>query len=117
RQLKDPDSFASGLKRILAARTKYRVGEAELLAAPEAKSPSVCLLALRLPAEGSWAVTAINFGRSPAEEEVNLARAFGVPADLVRGAKVTDALAGGGGGGSDRRGRPEDQARCAGGQD
>src|SRR5204863_197311 len=38
-QLKDPDSFVSSLKKVLAARTKYRVAEGALVAAPEPDSP------------------------------------------------------------------------------
>src|SRR5262249_15111702 len=78
RQLKDPDSFASRLKRLLAARKAYRVAEGELLAAPEPKDPGVCLLVLRLPGKGGLAVTALNFGRSAVEEEVDLTKVPGV---------------------------------------
>src|SRR5262249_49105524 len=62
-QLKDPDSFASRLQRLLAARKTHRIAEAELLAVPEGKSPAVCLLVLKLPAPDTFAVTALNFGR------------------------------------------------------
>jgi maltose alpha-D-glucosyltransferase/alpha-amylase len=93
RQLKDPDSFASRLKRLLAARKEYRVAEGELLAAPEPRDPGVCLLVLRLPGKGGLAVTALNFGRSAVEEEVDLTKAPGVAGDEVRGGKVVDAVA------------------------
>src|SRR5205085_5997609 len=48
-QLKDPDSFASRLQALLAARKAYRVAEGELLAAPETKTAGLCVLVLKLP--------------------------------------------------------------------
>jgi len=82
-QLKDPRSFASRLKRLLAARKEYRIAEAELVDVPEVKNPAVCLLVLRLPGKKT-AVTALNFSREAIEETVELKD--------VRGEKVTDIL-------------------------
>src|SRR5262249_811043 len=93
RQLKDPDSFASRLRRLLAARKAYRVAEAELLAAPEPKGPAVGLLVLRLPAQGGLAVSAVNFGRSAVVEEIDLTKVRGVTAEQLRGGKATDIVA------------------------
>jgi maltose alpha-D-glucosyltransferase/alpha-amylase len=73
-QLKDPDSFASRLRAMLAARKKYRVAEGELLAVPEPKAPGVCVLVLRLP-DHPLAVTVLNFGREDAAEEIDLGEA------------------------------------------
>src|SRR5262249_37983146 len=87
RQLKDPDSFAARLKRLLAARRAHRIAEGELLAAPEAQSPAVCLLVLRLPGEGAFAVTALNYGRAPVEETVDLTKTPGLPAGKLGGAR------------------------------
>src|SRR3954468_24296924 len=64
-QLKDPESFASKLKVMLAARKKYRVAEGELLAVPEPKTPGLCVLVLKLP-DHPLAVTVLNFGRDDA---------------------------------------------------
>jgi maltose alpha-D-glucosyltransferase/alpha-amylase len=73
-QLKNPESFASRLKVMLAARKKYRVDEGELLAVPEPKSPGVCVLILKLP-DHPLAVTVLNFGREDVTEEIDLGAA------------------------------------------
>ena len=70
-QLKDPASFASRLKAMLAARAKYRIAEGELLAVPEPKEPGLCVLVLRLP-DHPLAVTVLNFNRSEVAEEIEL---------------------------------------------
>ncbi|MFO0927365.1 MAG: hypothetical protein U0736_10040 [Gemmataceae bacterium] len=61
-QLKTPESFASQLKTLLAARRQYRVAEGILLAVPEPRTAGVCVLVLRLP-DHPLAVTVLNFGR------------------------------------------------------
>src|ERR1700724_3647659 len=70
-QLKDPDSYASQLKRLLAARRKHRIAEGELVAAPEPKQSALCVLVLKLP-DHSPAVTVLNFGPKDVQEEVDL---------------------------------------------
>jgi len=96
RQLREPGSFVSRLKKVLAARKKYRIAEAELAAVPEAENPAVCLLVLKLPENGGVAVTGLNFGRSALAEELDLARVPGLAAAGLRG--VTDAVTGEAGG-------------------
>jgi trehalose synthase len=71
KQLEDPDSFVSQLRRLLEAREKYEIAEAELIAVPEPNHAGVCLLVLRLP-NTSVAVTAMNFSRQDVEERLNL---------------------------------------------
>jgi maltose alpha-D-glucosyltransferase/alpha-amylase len=90
-QLKDPRSFASRLRQLLAARKEHRIAEAELLAVPESKDRAVCLLVLRLPG-GAVAVTALNFGRDAVEETLDLAEVRGITAKGVGGEKVVDIL-------------------------
>ena len=70
-QLKDPESFASRLRGLLAARKKYRLAEGELLAVPEPKTRGLCVLVLKLP-DHPLAVTVLNFGREDAAEEIDL---------------------------------------------
>src|SRR5439155_1203097 len=70
-QLKDPESFASRLRVLLAARKKYRLPEGELLAVPEPKTPGLCVLVLKLP-DHPLALTVLNFGREEASEEIDL---------------------------------------------
>ena len=55
-------SFASRIKRLLAARRKYRLAEGELIAVPEPKASALCLLVLKLP-DHPLAVTALSGGR------------------------------------------------------
>src|SRR5262249_54798731 len=93
-QLKDPDSFVSQLKGVLAARRQYRLAEAELIAAPEVKNPTVAVLVLKLPEDKGFAVTGLNCGRSEMEEELDLARLPGLSVEGLRGRQVQDAVAG-----------------------
>jgi maltose alpha-D-glucosyltransferase/alpha-amylase len=90
-QLEDPKSFASRLRRLLAARKQYRIAEAEVLAVPEGKAPAVCLLVLRLPG-GPLAVTALNFGRDVVEERLDLTEVRGIAAKGMGGEEVVDIL-------------------------
>jgi len=71
-QLKDPDSFAMQLKRILAARKKYKIELATLVAAPKTSHSAVCILIMRSPDKSSTIITALNFSRESVKEEVNL---------------------------------------------
>jgi trehalose synthase len=70
-QLRDPESFASRLKVLLAARRRVRLAEGDLLAVPEPRAAGLCVLVLRLPGH-PLAVTALNFGREDAEEVLDL---------------------------------------------
>lgn len=96
-QLRDPDSFASRLKTMLAARKKYRVAEGELVAVPEPKDHGLCALVLRLP-DHPLAVTVLNFGRDEAAEEIDLggdgAAAAGRWVDILTGAPAGPAAGG-----------------------
>jgi maltose alpha-D-glucosyltransferase/alpha-amylase len=96
-QLKDPESFASRLRGLLAARRKVRLSEGELLAVPETKAPGLCVLVLKLP-DHPVAVTVLNFGRGEASEEIDLGdagkAAAGEWVDILTGKPV--APAGGG---------------------
>jgi trehalose synthase len=97
-QLRDPASFASKLKDMLAARRKYRVAEGELLAVPEPKAAGLCVLVLKLP-DHPLAVTVLNFGRQDADAEIEL------PADHRAAGGWTDILTGRPGGDSSAAGR------------
>jgi trehalose synthase len=70
-QLRDPGSFASRLKALLAARREYRVAEGEILSVPEPKTAGLCALVVRLP-DYPLAVAVLNFGRDDAAEEIDL---------------------------------------------
>jgi maltose alpha-D-glucosyltransferase/alpha-amylase len=92
-QLKDPRSFASGLRHLLAARRKARLAEGELLTVPEPRNSALCVLVLRLPGE-VLAVTALNFGRQDADEELDLRGLRGVVGDDLRVREWADILSG-----------------------
>ena len=70
-QLKDPDSFSMQLKRILAARKKYKIELAELVAVPETSHSAVCILVMRPPHKASTIITALNFSRESVTEDVD----------------------------------------------
>src|SRR5687768_6990493 len=93
-QLKNPDSFASQLKGMLAARKKYRLAEGELLAVPEPKAAGLCVLVLKLP-DHPLAVTVLNFGREDVSEEIDLGdagkKAAGEWIDIITGKAVAPA--------------------------
>lgn len=69
-QLKNTYSFASGLKRILAARIEWNIANGELLEVLPASSPSVILLIHRLPAMGKIHLLGVNFGSACAQEAI-----------------------------------------------
>jgi maltose alpha-D-glucosyltransferase/alpha-amylase len=73
-QLRDPRSFASRLKEMLAARKQAHLPEAELRQVPEPAAPGTCLLVFGLP-DGKQAVTALNFARREVEAELDLGKA------------------------------------------
>lgn len=92
-QLRDPDSFASQLKRLLAARRQARLAEGELLAVPEPKASALCVLVLRLP-DQPLALTVLNFGRDEVEEEIDLRNLGKQTTDDLRGRTWKDMLTG-----------------------
>jgi trehalose synthase len=73
-QLKDPDSFASSLKRILKVRKQYGIHLAEQVDIPQVRNTSAVLMIHRLQS-GEMEVTALNFGDKPVEEIVRVAGA------------------------------------------
>jgi trehalose synthase len=83
-QLRDPDSFASQLKRLLALRRKLRVHEAKQVEVPETQAPGLLLMVQRLP-DGVLQVTALNFGAAPVTEAV--------PLKCAKRGRLHDALA------------------------
>ena len=72
-QLKDKDSFASQLKRMLAIRKKYKLALAEQLAIPDLANKGLVIMIHRLPEKAGIEMTALNFARKPVQETVMLA--------------------------------------------
>jgi trehalose synthase len=71
-QLKNPDSFASQLARMLKARSDMRLYAAKLVDIPNVQSRGLFVLVHELPDERGLEVTAINFGATPVDEAVPL---------------------------------------------
>ena len=71
-QLKDEHSFASRLKRLLAVRKKYKIEEAELIAAPATDQSAVCVLVLRASDPAKTLITAANFSRQSVKIKIDL---------------------------------------------
>jgi maltose alpha-D-glucosyltransferase/alpha-amylase len=93
-QLKDPDSFASRLKQMLAARKKYRIAEGELVAVPDVANSALCLLVMRLQDEPALAITALNFGQKPVRERLDLRKVEGLQGAAFAGQPVIDSVGG-----------------------
>jgi len=93
-QLKDPASFASQLKQMLAARKKFRLAEAELLAVPQVQNSALALLVMRPPGQPAIAITALNFSRNPIRESLDLSKIKTVNATQLKAQPVTDSISG-----------------------
>ncbi len=93
-QLKDPDSFASQLERILAARKTYRIAEGELVAVADVAESALCVLVMRVPDATALAVSALNFGQQPIRERVDLARIEALRGLALAGRPVLDSVSG-----------------------
>jgi len=92
-QLANPDSFASRLKKMLAARKQFRIPEATMNAVPPTGNPAVAVLAMTLP-DQKLAITALNYGPDPASVEVDLTLVPpGIPATQVANQTAQDIVA------------------------
>jgi trehalose synthase len=93
-QLKSPDSFASHLKQMLAARKQNRIPEAQMLAVPNVGNPAVCVLVMQLPESQTLAVTALNYGHDATSIDIDLTLIPpGIPAASVAGQAAHDIIA------------------------
>ncbi|MBV4518464.1 maltose alpha-D-glucosyltransferase [Pseudomonas sp. SWRI74] len=71
-QLKDPDSFASQLKRILAARRAYDIAASRQILVPDVQHPGLLIMVHELPAGKGTQITALNFGATVITETLHL---------------------------------------------
>ena len=93
-QLKDPNSFASQITKMLAARKQHRIAEAQMLAVPPVGDPAVCVLVMRLPDSQNLAITALNYGRGRTSVDVDLTQVPpGIPASSLAGSTAQDIIA------------------------
>lgn len=93
-QLKDPDSFVSQLKRMLAARKKYHIAEGELLAVPDVTDSALCVLVMRVPEPSAIAVTTLNFSQKPVQETIALDKIAALKGLALAGQPVLDSVNG-----------------------
>jgi trehalose synthase len=93
-QLKNSDSFASQLKRMLAARKKYHIAEGELVAVPDVANSALCALVMRIRDGSELAITALNFSRKPVREHLDLRKVEGLKGSELAGRRVIDSVRG-----------------------
>ena len=92
-QLEKPDSFASQLKTLLAARKQYRIPEAQMLAVPNVGNPAVCVLVMQLPDSSNLAITALNYGHDATVIDVDLTQIPpGIQASSLAGNTALDIV-------------------------
>ncbi|MCK0168469.1 maltose alpha-D-glucosyltransferase [Jannaschia sp. S6380] len=72
RQLDDPESFASRLRRLLEVRESYGLAASRQVAIPDVTSPSLLMMVHELPDRRGTQVTVLNFGRDRVVETVDL---------------------------------------------
>jgi trehalose synthase len=93
-QLKDPESFASQLKQMLAARKQYRIAEGELVAVPSVANSALCLLVMRIPDKSALAITALNYSQKAVRERFDLRAVKELNRTAVAGKSVIDSVSG-----------------------
>lgn len=94
-QLQDPNSFASRLGAMIAAREEYGIDEATMNAVPPVDDPSVAVLVMTLADSQNLAVTALNYGREATSVEVDLTQIPpGIPAQSLAGVGTVDIISG-----------------------
>jgi len=84
-QLKDPDSFASRLAKLLKVRTGLKLYAARQVDVPSVGAKGLLVLVHELPEGGGIEITALNFGAEPVDEVVAVQQAAG-------GTKAVDVL-------------------------
>jgi trehalose synthase len=82
-QLRDPNSFASQLKRMLRARRASRIAFSKLVSVPEVDSRSVVVMLLKRPEDTGWVITALNFGQEPVNDTIRLPQVAGKSMRLI----------------------------------
>jgi trehalose synthase len=96
-QLEHPGSFVWELKKMLRARSEYRINESEQIDVPTVKARGLVVMVHRLPEAKGIQVTALNFARAAVREAVIIksARAGAEVGDIVED-KITGKVDGAG---------------------
>ncbi|QHD06913.1 maltose alpha-D-glucosyltransferase [Pseudomonas sp. R76] len=71
-QLQDPQSFASQLQKILAARSAYGIAASRQILVPDVEHPGLLIMVHELPAGKGTQITALNFGATAITETLHL---------------------------------------------
>ncbi|EJM57811.1 trehalose synthase [Pseudomonas sp. GM49] len=71
-QLKDPGSFASQLKKILAARRAYDIAASRQILVPDVQHPGLLIMVHELSAGKGTQITTLNFGATAITETLHL---------------------------------------------
>ena len=82
-QLRDPNSFASQLKRMLRARKESLVAFSKLISVPEVDKQGVVAMLFERPEDLGWIITALNFGRERVDEAIRLPQLAGKTPRLI----------------------------------
>ena len=95
--MEHPGSFAWELKKMLRARSAYRINASEQIDIPAVKARGLVVMVHRLPEARGIQVTALNFARTAVQETVTIkgARANAEVGDLVE-EKITGKVDGSG---------------------
>ena len=82
-QIRDPNSFASQLKRMLRARKESGIASSNLVSVPDVDKQGVVVMLLQRSEDLGWIITALNFGREPAADAIRLPQLAGKSARLI----------------------------------
>ncbi|MGB3903824.1 MAG: alpha-amylase family glycosyl hydrolase, partial [Anaerolineae bacterium] len=82
-QLRDPNSFASQLKRMFRARKGSRIAFSKLVSVPEVDKQGIVVMLLQRPEDLGWIITTLNFGREPVGYTVRLPQLAGKSTRLI----------------------------------
>lgn len=72
RQLEQPDSFASKVKKLLAVRQAYGIASSRQVLVPEVLTPGLLVMVHELPAGRGTQISALNFSQEAISEELQL---------------------------------------------
>jgi len=82
-QLRDPNSFASQLRRMLRARKESLIAFSKLISVPEVDKQGVVVMLFERPEDLGWIITALNFGREPVRDTIRLPQLAGKSPQLI----------------------------------
>jgi hypothetical protein len=82
-QLRDPNSCVSHLRRMFRVRKVSRIAFSKLISVPEVEKPGVVVTLFERPEHQGWIITALNFGREPFSEPIELPQLARRSAQLI----------------------------------